>query len=108
MIKFVGNLPQGNMYGFGLTEANLNRMEFNNEFILFDFGYAEHPEIFGLILYLRQFKEPIDISNNIDTVLSYRTSFLDSNRGVTSETLRFFPLAQSVMQKFSYLSILGF
>ena len=57
MFKFVSHLPEGNLYGFGLTETNLNRLEFNNEPIFFDFGYAGHPELFGLILYFRQFNK---------------------------------------------------
>jgi hypothetical protein len=70
MFKFVSGLEQGNLYGFGLTEANLNRLEFNREPIFFDFGYANHPEIFGLILHTPEYKTPEDIAANIEELTS--------------------------------------
>jgi len=69
MLKFTAELQNsGTLYGFGLAEANLNRLEFNNEPIFFDFGYAKHPELFGLILYFDEFYEPVEIAENVDAV----------------------------------------
>lgn len=99
MIKCLARLNQGgNLYVFGLTEANLNRMEFNQEPIFFDFGYADHPEQFALIHYFPQFAEPKDVE--AETLIRFCSRLIDEKRGVTFETLRVFPIAQSVMQQF--------
>lgn len=108
MIKFVAELPQGQMYGFGLTEANLNRLEFNNEPIFFDFGYAGHPKLFGLFSYLGKYQEPIDIAENIDAARENWIPFFDLERGITPETLRVFPIAWSIMEKFRSTPFWGF
>lgn len=101
MIKFTAQSGEGaTIYGFGLTEANLNRLEFNKEPIFFDFGYAGHPELFGLISYLDQFEEPEYIAADINAAKESCIPFFDSEHGVTPKTLHFFPIAQSVMQKF--------
>ncbi len=100
MIKFTASLQNGgNLYGFGLTETNLNRLEFNNEPIFFDFGYAGTPKLFGLILYFGEFEAPEQIAANVDVVKEQCIPFFDETRGVTGETLRVFFLAKSVMQK---------
>lgn len=101
MIKFTGDLQNGGtLYGFGLSEANLNRLEFNDEPIFFDFGYNGNPELFGLIFYLGEFKEPADIAANPDAVSQRCIPFLNERHGVTVETLRVFPVAKSIMQTF--------
>lgn len=101
MIKFTGGLQNGGtLYGFGLSESNLNRLEFNDEPIFFDFEYAEHPELFGLIFYMGEFKEPADIAANLDAVSQRCIPFLDAKHGVTVETLRVFPISKSIMQTF--------
>lgn len=99
MIKFLAELDEGTLYGFALTEANLNRMEFNREPIFFDFGYAGHPELFGLFIYFSQFKTPEDIVANFRVVEAQVTPFLNEERNVTPATLRIFPLAQCVFQQ---------
>jgi hypothetical protein len=98
MIKFVSHLDKGNLYGFGLTKDNLNRMEFNNEPLFFDFGYAGQPDLFGLILYLPEFEKPEDV--NVKAVAQYCIPFFNLDRGVLPETLRVFPMVQSVIQQF--------
>lgn len=99
MIKFTAALQNGGtLYGFGLAEANLNRLEFNDEPIFFDFGYASHPEMFGLILYMGEFREPAEIAANPETVGKRCIPLLDEKHGVTVETLRVFPIAKSIME----------
>jgi hypothetical protein len=100
MFKFVSELPQGNFYGFGLPESDLNRMEFNRESLFFDFGYARRPDLFGLILFIPEFYYPSEITQNIDLVKRSCLPFLDQARGVIPDTLRVFPIAKSVMAKF--------
>jgi hypothetical protein len=100
VIKFTALLQNGgNLYGFGLSEANLNRLEFNDEPIFFDFGYAGHPELFGLILYFGEFEEPAEIAANADAVNDHCIPFIDEKRGVTAETLRVFPIAKRIMRE---------
>ncbi len=109
MIKFTASLkPQGTLYGFGLSEANLNRLEFNSEPIFFDFGYCDRPDLFGLILYLEVFKTPEDIANNLETVQLHCLPFINPDRGVTTETLRVFPIARNIMAKFRRSPYWGF
>lgn len=108
MIKFVANGTEGSLYGFGLSEGNLNRLQFNQEPIFFSFEYAGVPELFGLVFYMSQFKEPIDIFNNPESVQEFCVPFLDDARGITVDALRVFPLAQSVMQKFRSTPFWGF
>lgn len=99
MIRFVTQLAQGRLYGFGLSEVSLNRLEFNNELIVFSFHYAGLPQLFGVILYMEMFKEPADIFQNPAIVASCCLPLLDPERGITLDSLRAFPMAQSVMKK---------
>jgi hypothetical protein len=108
MIKFVAKMAEGTMYGFGLTETNLNRLEFNHEPIFFDFGYTDHPELFGLILYMGDFKKPEDIAANPKILEQRIVPFLDAKHGVTPDKLVVLPIAQSVMQKFRTTPFWGF
>lgn len=114
MIKFVARLAQGsgNLYGFGLTESNLNRLEFNHEPIFFSFDYAGHPNLFGLIVYTGEFETPLDIAGSLETtaeaVVKYCVPFFDEERGVTPETLRFFLIARSVMEQLRSTPFWGF
>lgn len=101
MIRFTADLQNsGTLYGFGLTETNLNRMQFNQEPIFFSFEYAGSPGLFGLILYMGQFNKPEDIKQNPLVVEEACTPFLLPERGVTFNSLRVFPIAQSVMEEF--------
>jgi hypothetical protein len=108
MIKFVAALKQGSLYGFGLTEADLNRMEFNNEPLFFDFGYAGHPDQFGLILYTAEMETPGEALQNFALLQAQAFPFLNPERGVTLKSLNFFPLAKSIMQKFREVPLWGF
>ena len=100
MLKVVAELQAGgSLYGFGLSETNLNRLEFNNEPIFWNFGYASHPKLFGLILYLGEFAEPEDIAANPDVVRDRCIPFLNEAYGVTTETLRIFPLSSRIMKE---------
>ena len=99
MIKLTADLDEGKFYFFGLTEANLNRMEFNNEPIFFDFGYVGHPELFGLIFFMGEFASPIEIAQNPEAVERYVTPFLDECRGITFESIRVFPISQNIMRQ---------
>ncbi|MBD2076364.1 hypothetical protein H6F86_21255 [Phormidium sp. FACHB-592] len=101
MIKFVADLQtEGRLYLFGLSEGNLNRLEFNNEPIFFSFGYVYHPELFGLILYMGEFENPADIAANSDEIELRCLPFFGERHGVTVDSLRVFPIARSVMQQF--------
>jgi hypothetical protein len=108
MIKFLGEMLEGTLYGFGFTETNLNRLQFNQEPILFDFGYASRPDLFGLVLYLHQFQEPVDMVSNLDIVKMCCAPYLDSERGITPQTLHIFPIARSIMQQFRDVSFWGY
>ncbi|MHC5859565.1 hypothetical protein [Nostoc sp.] len=108
MFKFISKLTHGNLYGFGLTEANLNRMEFNNEPIFFDFGYAGFPKLFGLILYTPEYKQPEDIAANVEAVKKLCIPFLNLEQGVTPESLHFFPLASKVVNEFRSTPFWGY
>jgi hypothetical protein len=101
MLKFTAKMQNGGtLYGFGLAESNLNRLEFNDEPIFFSFEYAGHPKLFGLILYLGQFETPEEISANGEAVVSDRSiPFINEKHGVTGETLSVFPIARSIMEK---------
>ncbi|MHC5779313.1 hypothetical protein [Nostoc sp.] len=100
MIKFLAKLQNGGtLYGFGLAEANLNRLEFNNEPIFFDFEYAQHPGLFGLILYFDEFEEPVQITENAEAVGDRCVPFINEEHGVTGETLRVFPIAKRIMRE---------
>lgn len=120
MIKFTADIiPLGTLYGFGLTEANLNRLEFNDKPIFFDFGYAGHPDLFGLIAYMGEYNTPEDIAANIDVL---RFAYLNNKQGrnvpgqmlcpgnslITPETMHFFPLAKSIIAKFRSTPFWGF
>lgn len=99
MIKFTAERASGGMlYGFGLTEANLNRMQFNDEPIFFDFGYTGRPDLFGLFLYCSKLKTPKDIAANADEIKTYALPFFNEERGVVPGSLLFFPIARSVMR----------
>jgi hypothetical protein len=107
LIKIVLDLDaDGVTYLFGLTETNLNRMEFNKEPIFFDFGYANHPELFALVHYFPEYDRPESI--NLEAIAPFSLPFFDSDRGVTPKTLRFFPIARSIMQKFRATPFWGF
>ena len=101
MIKFVSSMPEGDLYGFALTEGNLNRLEFNQEVIFFDFGYAGHPTLFGMIAYLPHYPTALDMLADIDSITGMALDVAsDISEVVTPATLRFFPFAHEVMQRF--------
>lgn len=99
MIKFCALMDSGMLYGFGLTEANLNRMEFNKESIFFSFDYAGHPEIWALLLFLEEYGKAEEIIDGLQDVSLLGEQFLDEARGVTPDTLRIFPFGREVMDK---------
>jgi hypothetical protein len=49
-----------------------------------------------------------DISNDLTMAVRYAIPFFDAEDGVTPESLRFFPIARSVMQKFRSAPFWGF
>ncbi|MEH2135405.1 hypothetical protein [Nostoc sp.] len=99
MLKLTAKLKNsGTLYCFGLSETNLNRLEFNNEPIFFDFDYAGHSDLFGLILYFDEFKEPTEIAANPHAVERRCIPFLNEKHNVTEKTLRVFPIAQNIMK----------
>lgn len=101
MLKCVAELKDGgNLYVFGLSETNLNRLQFNQEPIFFDFGYMGNPNLFGLILYFDAFNEPIEILANPDVVSECCAPFINEKHGVNGNTLRVFPIAKRIMGEF--------
>ncbi|MFN6538111.1 MAG: hypothetical protein RM021_017435 [Nostoc sp. EkiNYC01] len=109
MLKLLAELEGGgNLYLFGLPKTDLDRLQFNNEPIFFDFGYAGFPKLFGLILYFDSFEVPEEIDANIDAVKQSCLPFINEKRGVTGETLLFFPIAKSIMTEFRSTPIWGF
>lgn len=107
MFKFTGEMEQGTLYGFGLSEVNLNRLEFNREPILFDFGYAGVPNVFGLIIYL-DFSTPEEAAASMDVVRTAVVPYLNPSAGITVESLRLFPIVRSVMKQFREVPFWGF
>jgi hypothetical protein len=101
MIKFCLQMESNaTLYGFGLTEANLNRIEFNKEPIFFNFDYAGHPNLWGLILFLERYGKAEAIKADLGNVALSCERFLDERRGVTLDTLRVFPFGRDVMDEF--------
>ncbi len=102
MLKFKAELAQGggHLYVFAFSEANLNRLEFNREAIFFDFGYAGHPDLYGLIMYFGQFKDPAEVAENIDVIRQSCVQFVDFNSNITVDTLRLFALPRSILEEF--------
>jgi hypothetical protein len=106
MIKTIARKPDGGtLYMFGFSETNLNRMEFNNEPIFFDFGYIDRPDLFGLIHFFPGFKSPD--AADFSEIAATAKAVLNSDRGVTAETLRFFVLSQNIMDEFRKTSFWG-
>jgi hypothetical protein len=98
MLKAVASLKSGgNLYAFGLSESDLNRLQFYNESIFFDFSFARQPQLFGLIVYFWQFEKPEDVLVNFDIVNEKCTSFFNESRGVTADTLCVFPFARKTL-----------
>jgi hypothetical protein len=98
MIKFTGRIDKGGtLYGFGLSEANLNRLVFNREPIFFSFDYAGLPHLFGLILY---FDCPTPEELNLEVVQQACLPFLSPEHGVTVNTLRVMALTKSIVDQF--------
>lgn len=109
MIKFLAGNPAGRrVFGFGLSEANLNRMQFNNEPLFFDFGYAGNPELFGLILYVGDFDTPEQIHANLEQVKQRALPAFNLGRGVSPESLRMFVLSRDIVEKFRQIPFWGF
>jgi hypothetical protein len=98
MIKFTGQMDNGGtLYGFGLSESNLNRLVFNQEPIFFSFDYAGHPHLFGLILY---FDCPTPEKLGLEAVQHACLPFLSPKHGVTVDTLRVMALTKSIVDQF--------
>lgn len=110
MIKLFSKLPEGegHFYGFGFTETNLNRLEYNNEPIFFDFSYAGRPDLFGLIMYLPEYETPEDMAADIENVALRAVPFLKAEYGVTIETLRFFVIPRTVFSRLRKLDFWGY
>ena len=100
MYRFTGVLGAGRLYGFGLTETDLNRMEFNQEALFFDFGYVGAPGLHGLILYMDAFATAEDIAQDIAEIERQKAGFLKEHGAITPDSLRVFPLARNAMQQF--------
>lgn len=100
MLKCLAEIKDGgNLYMFGLPETNMNRLQFKNEPIFFDFGYAGNPKLFGLILYFEEFREIDEIMANPDAVKQRCLPFVSDRHGVNGETLRVFPIAKRIMEE---------
>lgn len=98
MIKFTARMDNGGtLYGFGLTETNLNRLVFNKEPIFFSFDYAGYSNLFGLILYF-DCSTPEELE--IETVQNACLPFLSQKHGVTVENLRVMALTKSIVDQF--------
>lgn len=110
MIKFTAELGRGgHLFGFGLSETDLNRLEFNKEPIIFDFGYIDQPHLIGLILYMGQYEEPDDdITPTLDELKAATSPFLDNHQGITAETLRIFYIAHSILYQWRKTPFWGF
>lgn len=107
MIKFVSRMEEGVLYGFGLTEANLNRLEFNGEPIIFSFDYADLPDIYGIFFFAPYARTPEEIAANPDLVTTYCESVLKEN-SIPAIAVRAFPIATSIMAKFRETPYFGF
>ena len=97
MLKFVIRGKDRDTYGFGLSEANMNRLQFNHEPIFFDYAFAGTPNVYGLILCMYDFPEPEDIIACPEAVNHLAIPYL--NHRVTFDNLRVFPVCRSVTDK---------
>lgn len=96
MIRFAANTVTGRLYGFGLTEANLNRLQFNREFIFIDFATMDTPGYFGLIVH-QDVESPHQV--DLDLLQPFVAMVLDEKRGVTVDSLRAFVLDSGTIAK---------
>jgi hypothetical protein len=100
VIKFTTKLDQGgHLYRFGLSETDLNRLEFNKEPIFFDFGYAGYPHLFGVILYMSEYEEPENVLPSMEQIKARCLPLFEAEQGVTLETLRVFLIARSILSR---------
>lgn len=99
MIKLLGKKEKGNVFLFGLSEGNLNRLEFNQEPIFFDFGYAKAPHLYGLIIHNKEYQTPKDIGKDPSFLIESVQRYYDKSKGVTPDTLHIFPIVKIVLEK---------
>lgn len=101
MLKFTAQQEGGGtLYGFGLSETDLNRLEFNQETIFFEFDYAGQPNKCGLIAYLGDYETPEDIAANLEQVRKAVALSFGAPSNALPGNLHLFPIARSVMQRF--------
>ncbi|HEY9764610.1 MAG TPA: hypothetical protein V6D07_18935 [Trichocoleus sp.] len=110
MIKFYAPMNKGELFGFGLSETNLNRMEFNGEDVFFSFDFAGHPDVYGLVIFVEEYNDAEEMAQNIDAIKErYCLNYLeDKELGLTSENLRIFCFTKNVMEKFRSTPYWGF
>jgi hypothetical protein len=89
----------GSAYLFGLSEVNLNRLEFNQEPILFSFDYAGFPQTFGLVVYLPEMTESNWEGLDMEALERKCVQYMSTEAGITPDTLRIFVLSRPVMQR---------
>lgn len=110
MLKFIAETPDARLYGFGLTETDLNRLEFNQEPLLFDFKHIDRPDLFGAITYLPEYLTPEDMLSRFakpTSLTAFKQECLDKleRRGIYPfekpaplDKLILFPVCRSVFQ----------
>jgi hypothetical protein len=107
MIALLGDgIDGGRVFTFGFTDVDLNRIEFNKEPILIDFGFAGCPDLFGFIHYFPEFAEAEEI--DLAIVAQSTKAILSTNPNVTIDRLYVFPFARNAMEKFRNTPFFGF
>lgn len=99
MLKCVIQNESGDIYLFGLSETDLNRMEFNKESILFNFGYVNRPDLYGAVLYLNQFFNWAEAVEDLKAVYYEITNLYDKKQGINAQTLKPFIITRDILRK---------
>lgn len=105
MIKItIPNRHGGTVFIFGLTEVNLNRLQFNNEPILFDFGYIDRPDLYGLIFHV----PGVESLSEVDPEILHQSVAPFLSKTVTRSNLKVFAVTEGVVARMRQTPFWGF
>jgi hypothetical protein len=94
----------GTAFIFGLTEVNLNRLQFNQEPIFFDFGYIDRPDLYGLIFHV----PGVEKLSEVDPDILYQIVAPFLSKTVTKSNLKVFAITEGIMARMRQTPFWGF
>lgn len=94
----------GTIFIFGLTKVNLNRLQFNQEPIFFDFGYIDRPDLYGLIFHV----PGIENLSEVDPNILHQSAAPFLSKTVTRSNLKVFAITEGVMTRMRKTDFWGF